>query len=271
MRTATINTYASGFLAFYIYANIIALLVLGAGCTTDGCKATADLIVITEMQLNILGLMFAVALFLLRNKKNLFNPLLLSGFIFETMIFAYQLKSGIFCIFCFFVWFLIFIMVVNSFREKLIQPFMIFATIIVATAILKENTLSTTSVFSENSPSIITAADCQYCMELKDFLIENNLEYTEIAIEENPSLVGFLNNLDMKTVPVLVKKEKQHLEIVNGVDNIKNSFLASFSSIKNPLIESNNNMLSLEGKFFQNSFGQKDGCSVSVDCKEDDK
>lgn len=58
---------------------------------------------------------------------------------------------------------------------------------------------------------IYSASWCTYCQKLKSFLKNNNIEYSEIDIDENIDEAMFLIEKDLKTIPQVFKENGEYI------------------------------------------------------------
>jgi len=239
------NLSISIFLSLYIGIEFI-LKSLNLGCKTNGCTATIELVKFSEIQLLSLGLMLSLTLIItsLFKKKDIFIYFLYIGMIFETILFFYQIVSGLFCIFCFGVWITLFILTFLNSKEKI--NFISYILII----FIALNTLNFTKVDKNNKIifqskyTLLGYKGCPFCEKTKKYFKENNIIYKFIDIKKiNASSVFKLTGF--KGVPTLVIKEnKNKLLFLENNKNIQNYFESSKLN-KNKLKEYKNTILRL--------------------------
>lgn len=238
-------------LVIYIATEAI-LKYYNLGCSTEGCKMTINLIILSENLIYLLGFSFSLFIFILTYLKkytfiSIFLPL---GFIFETIIFSYQLKNGLFCIFCFGVWSSLFLLMILNFKNNIYNIiFILFMIISISFSIfilnINYNNNKITKIDKKitfNKKIILLGFEtCPYCQKTKKLLNKLNIDFQLFNINEI-DMNSFFGYINWDTVPILIIKEdentykilKNNLEIEKYInDNLNN----------NNKIELNNNSL----------------------------
>lgn len=258
--------------SLYILSELIFTL-LDIGCQTSGCVATKSLIFIPELALLILALFYSTLLIYLQVSKenylNLFKLLVFSGLLFETLIFAYQLKNNLFCIFCFGVWTQLILLSLFTFKE---QVFYIILPLFVI--IFGINVLNTDIVYTNKEKNIVFQSeitllgyeDCPFCKQTKEYLNTNKIKYDYIDTKKH-DVSQFLRFVNWDTVPVAIfKKGEKTFIIKKGFDEIKKEIETN----KQPFNNLNllpKTLTTQKSIFEETNKDKEDNCKIDEQCK----
>ena len=246
-------------------------------CGEVGCKLAGELLNFDPLYLNyfgMVGLVFLTLFGLLSFKNSRFEALffitLYGAIAFEATLIGYQLVVNTEpCIFCLGVFSsLLFIALVSHFKHFLIT----LATI--GGIYVALNTLALTknqSFVTQDGNYLIQSGKCPHCIKVKDYLSKNNINYTPISTKE-ASARNFLKFTGIKSIPVLVIKEKSNTTLITGDQKIIAHFQAETmpdvkeESITEAPIQSSS--LDLSGGGLSSDFlsagGDDDGCAITI-------
>ena len=226
---------------FLIYILIETLLKLNNAsiCESSGCKLADNLIWFDAIYLNYMGMLTAIALMLFGwlsyNKKihqGFFYVTLLSALFFETVLLGYQyFVSPQMCKFCMGIYGFLFLMTILSLRGKYLL--VIFPAIVSVLIALSFLALPKAKVFMvEDGKYLLQSSSCPHCTEVKEYLNEENIEFTKIDIESIEAQ-NFSTFMNFHTIPTLLIKKGSHIEIINGDKDIINFFFDKIIEQKN--------------------------------------
>lgn len=205
-----------------LFILIFMKIFFGEGCSAEGCKAAANLLSINELYLDIFGASFFLLLSVLSylEKKISFNFVLISGFLFEGVLYSYQIKSGIFCPVCTGVFLSLVILSIISLKEL---SLLIFPPIL-AIFILSPGT-NNPSFILNNKVNLISSSVCPHCKKVERFLSKNHIIYQNIGIKSHTDSINFLKHFGFRGIPVLIfKTDNSHFKVIYGVTNIERFF-----------------------------------------------
>jgi len=231
-------------IVIYIVSNIIMTLLDITICESNGCTLSKEIINISYLELNFIGLAYAIILLVLSilNHKYL-KQFALLGILTETILISmlYLLTSEL-CLFCLgFYSLLILNYIVNQKEYKLDEMIIYVIGILIALTIINFNS-NTPNIkplnIQDNKNYLIQSKTCKHCKEIKEYMEGKNIEYIKIEVKEVMSL---LETLNITTIPVLIKKEESVITIYKSKQSIKDSFenkkdstnINPFSNIKN--------------------------------------
>jgi glutaredoxin len=209
----------------FLFSITISSYFFGVSCGTSGCKAASQLIIIPEIYLNVLGAVFFLFLYLLSvfNYEKLYKIILLSGLLFESILYSFQIKQGIFCPICFTVIFSILFLTFFKFKLKQLYVFLIPFTVFSAVYLL--NFSEKNNFTFENEFSLISYSECSHCKKVKDYLHANAIEFKNIDIKEVKGSLSFLKHFKFEGIPVLiVRNSEKDFRILYGDSDILEYF-----------------------------------------------
>lgn len=251
-------------LVFYIGCETI-LKSFGLGCKTEGCVATSELLNLSEMNILFLGLTFSIVLFIsfLQKNKTLFYFILTGGFIFETIIFSYQLKMNLFCIFCFGVWLTIFILFFITAKQKL-NSLLIIGSIIFPIYFLNTQYNHLEEKSFTNKITLLGYYTCPYCKKTKELFEKLNIKYDYINVKKE-NVGAFFKTIQWNAVPVVVIKEGEDcIRVLKNYENVKQYFTKIEEKETNKIKKEVSNQKIIPNNIFNYQPQQKqEGCSVS--------
>ncbi|SFV55380.1 Vitamin K epoxide reductase [hydrothermal vent metagenome] len=216
---------------FFIYLAVEAVLKLNHStlCESTGCLLADNLLWFDSIYLNFMGLadaLIILALGWLSYKKaiseKLFFLVLFASLGFETILLTYQyFASPEMCKFCMGVYtFLVVIMLLSS-KKYFLMVVPVIVSVIVALSFL---TIPKSEAFvTKDGNYLIQSATCKHCKKVKKYLHENNISFTKLNIDDIEAR-NFATFLNFKTIPILIVKEGKQIHIINGDNNIIDSF-----------------------------------------------
>ena len=292
-----------------IAVQIIFELLFGSSiCPTQGCKIVESLTLIQPLWINLLGLIFFQSVFwsvkVLKDKTvysiDPVGVLLLSGFIFDGVLLAYQiLVVKTFCLYCLCVFTFVLVLNVMYGRRQSARALTALGVILVSFSILSFGPgiahsdrfslkAAAWGVRSCSSPTkevyLIFSSNCPHCKNVIQSLDQCNscdLYLNPIDPIETLNLDGIeridtfapqinrhmLELLDIDAIPVLVSKGPDSYDIIRGENNILN-YLSSACFTDEDVLYLDSSMDSKEAGI--TVFSQEAGeCSVTIDCPEE--
>ncbi len=198
-------------------------------CHSTGCELAGALLNFDSIYLNYLGIFAAFVLLLLgvlSYKKIvpeiLFFIVLISSLLFETIMLGYQyFASPEMCKFCMGIYtFLVVTLLLASWRYFL-MTIPAVASLLMALSFLAIPNAS--SFVTKDGTYLLQSDSCPHCKKVKDYMNENNIEFTKIDIEQVEAQ-HFATFLNFKTIPILIIKEGKNIKIINGDKNIIDSY-----------------------------------------------
>ncbi len=262
------NKFLLVFLIFGIGLSIYGFLQKKIGlfaCETDGCTIANSLIKLNPEYLYISAFLFFIALIIILFKfKEFFNVVLYSGIVFESLLFSNLLfVHNEICIECFKMISLLIILGLISNFKYIFLPIAIFSASFLLNPIGEE-------IKFNSKYTLITKENCPHCINAKEYLKKQNIEYSEINYK---NATQFLNTFNIKSVPVLVLKKEKSIEVINGDMNIEQCLQdLNYAEHKNNLFDLNRKNLSfnpLENGIIPQE--NPSGCSIdqkALDCEK---
>ncbi|WP_309496365.1 hypothetical protein [Sulfurovum sp.] len=244
-------------------------------CGEVGCKLAGELLRFDPIYLNYLGLLSVFGLIILGARsitstffETLYFMLLYAAIAFEATILGYQfLANPEPCIFCLGVFSSLLVIALFSH----IKNFMIILAVILAVYIALNALAIPKNKAYVTTPGnyLIQSETCSHCKKVKAYFKENNISYTPISTKE-VNARGFLKFVDIKSIPVLIMKEKSGISLLKGDQNI----IAYFDSKKEPentieiskdqLLQPTQSATIGLSSDFLSAGGDSDGCALTV-------
>lgn len=216
---------------FFIYIAIETILKLNHStlCESAGCALADNLLWFDSIYLNFMGLadaLIILALGWLSYKRivseKLFYLVLFASLAFETILIGYQyFVSPEMCKFCMGVYAFLVVMMIASARKYFLMVIPVIASIVIALSLL---TIPKSEAFVvKNGNYLIQSPSCTHCKKVKDYLNKEGIAFTKLNIDDIEAK-NFATFLNFKTIPILIVKEGKSIQIINGDNNIINSF-----------------------------------------------
>ncbi len=203
-------------------------------CHSTGCELAGALLNFDAIYLNYVGIFAALTIIILgilSYKKIipevLFFIVLISSLLFESILLGYQFfASPEMCKFCMGIYgFLTAILFVSSRKYFLIA---IPAVISVLMALSFLAIPNASAVIKQDGTYLLQSESCPHCTKVKTYMNENNIDFTKIDIQDIEAQ-HFATFLNFNTIPILILKEGKNIKIINGDQDIIDSYETSGS------------------------------------------
>ncbi len=194
-------------------------------CGEVGCTLAGELLKFDPMYLHYFGLISVFVLLVLgaRSMKSkffetLYFMVLYAGIAFEATILGYQfLVNPELCIFCLSIFSSLLIIALFSHLKNF---FVILASVLAVYIALNTLAISKNKAYVTIPGNyLIQSETCPHCIKVKAYFKENNIPYTPISTKE-VNAREFLKFVDIKSIPVLIIKEKSGISLLKGDQNI---------------------------------------------------
>ena len=213
-------------------------------CGEVGCKLAGELLKFDPIYLNYFGLVAVFILVMLGARsikskffETLYFMVLYAGIAFEATILGYQfLVNPEPCIFCLGVFSSLLIIAIFSHFKNF---FVIIASVVAVYIALNTLAIPKNKAYVTLPGNyLIQSETCPHCIKVKAYFKDNNIRYTPISTKE-VNARGFLKFVDIKSIPVLIMKEKSGISLLKGDQNI----IAYFEAKKEPknIVETSTN------------------------------
>ena len=116
---------------------------------------------------------------------------------------------------------------------------------------------------------LIQSETCPHCIKVKTYFKDNNINYTPISTKEINAR-GFLKFVDIKSIPVLIMKEKSGITLLKGDKKIIAYFEAKKAPETKVEIRTDNIPVSTQSASiglssdFLSAGGEDGGCALSI-------
>lgn len=244
-------------------------------CGQVGCALAGELLKFDPIYLHYFGLVAVFILLILgaRSLKSIFFEtlyfmVLYAGIAFEATILGYQfLSNPVPCTFCLGVFSSLLLIALFSHPKNFL---VIFASILALYIALNTLAIPKNKAYATlNGNYLIQSDTCSHCKKVKAYFKANNINYTPIQAKE-VNARAFLKFVDIKSIPVLIMKEKSSITLLKGDQNI----IAHFETKKEPIhiVESSQNTaqesiqsdsMSLSSDFLS-AGGDAGGCELTI-------
>ncbi|CAA6821341.1 MAG: Unknown protein [uncultured Sulfurovum sp.] len=227
-------------LLFLLYIVIETYLKLNASslCTSSqpsepsGCELAGALLNFDAIYLNYFGILAALTILILgilSYKKIipeiLFFVVLISSVLFETIMLGYQyFASPEMCKFCMGIYAFLIITLFLASRKYFLLTIPAIISLVIALSWLAIP--QSTTFVKKDGTYLLQSESCPHCKKVKDYMKENNIDYTKIDIGKIEAQ-HFATFLNFKTIPILITKEGKNIKIINGDKDI----IASYETI----------------------------------------
>lgn len=227
--------YSLIFLPVLTFLYLIFNSIAGALCETNGCSITKTLLNIEQEYLYLIAIFtYTILIFIgsiLRKyyfdfMVKLFDFILFNVLICETILISYlYLKTGEICLICtgFYILVLLNYVCFNLTFKSNMKILSVFFIIVTLSLIKLEDNVQEGKINnSDNKYILLQSEKCEYCNKVKEYLKDNNIEYTK---EDYIKYKELMNNLDFNVIPVLIiKNSKENIQILNGYKEILKYF-----------------------------------------------
>jgi len=206
-------------------------------CGEVGCTLAGELLKFDPIYLHYFGLVSVFVLVILGARsikstffETLYFMVLYAAIAFEANILGYQfLANPEPCIFCLSVFSSLLVIALFSHPKN----FLVILAAILALYIAL-NTLAipkNKAYVTQPGNYLIQSETCPHCIKVKAYFKDNNINYTPISTKE-VNARAFLKFVDIKSIPVLIMKEKSGISLLKGDQKI----IAHFEAQKEPEI-----------------------------------
>ena len=228
---------------FFIYIAVETYLKLNHSslCETSGCQLADALLRFDSIYLNFIGMASAIAIIVVGLlsyrgiiSEKLFFLVVGASLLFETIMLGYQFfASPEMCIFCMGVYaFLIVILLLASAKYFAITA---IGAISVFVSLSFLAIPSAKPYLTENGNYLLQSENCGHCRKVKEYMSEHDIKFTKIDISDIEAQ-NFATFLNFKTIPILLVKDGQNINIINGDKDIIDSFKTPAQNIMNNIV-----------------------------------
>ena len=203
-------------------------------CHSTGCELAGALLNFDAIYLNYVGIFAALTIIILgilSYKKIipevLFFIVLISSLLFESILLGYQFfASPEMCKFCMGIYgFLTAILFVSSRKYFLIAIPAVISLLMALSFLAIPNA---SAVIKQDGTYLLQSESCPHCTKVKTYMNENNIDFTKIDIQDIEAQ-HFATFLNFNTIPILILKEGKNIKIINGDQDIIDSYETSGS------------------------------------------
>jgi len=240
-------------------------------CEATGCKLAGELLKFDSLYLNYFGMagvtLLIVLGFISLKKawaKSLFFTVLYGAIAFEATIIIYQfLVNPEPCLFCMGIFSSLLVIAMIS----RIQNFLMVLSIVFAIGFAL-STLALTknkSYVIANGTYLVHSPTCPHCKKVKTYFANHDIDYHSIS-SQNSNARAFLKFVNINSIPVLIKKDRSGIRIINGDQEI----IAFYENHGNDSVEkaptsaeSNSNIYGMDSNFLTQG-AKSSGCALTV-------
>ncbi len=256
---------------FFLYNAIETGLKLSHSslCHSTGCLFADNLLRFDSLYLNYIGVAVSLLIMILgwlsyhdKVSKKFFYLVLFVSLLFETIMLGYQyFVSPEMCKFCMGVYaFLWAIMITASGRYAVMA---LSAVLALVTALSFLAIPKTAAFVVKNGTYLIQSPTCPHCKKVKTYFKENDINFTKLDIN-SPEAKNFATFLNFSTIPIMIVKKDQVVEILNGDEAIIDSFSQKESESQDTPLPTTDDLFNINGS------SDKEGCGFfSIDKQED--
>jgi len=244
-------------------------------CGNEGCTLAGDLLKFDPMYLHYVGLAAVFLLVILGSKsikskffETLYFMLLYASITFEATILGYQfLVNPEPCLFCLGIFSSLLVIALFSHLKNF---FILLAASMAIYAALNTLAISKNSSYVTTPGNYLIQSDtCSHCKKVKAYFADNAINYTPISTKE-VNAREFLKFVDIKSIPVLVIKDKSGISLLKGATKI----IAHFEAKEEPEVtvatptqtppESTQSSAVPLSSDFLTAGGNAEGCTLSI-------
>jgi glutaredoxin len=270
-------------LLFFIYnaGEIYLKLNHSSLCESTGCKLADGLLKYDSIYLNWAGALGALIIMIIgwiaykkSSYRRFFFLVVFIALLFETIMLGYQyFASPSMCKFCMGVYGFLLSILLFSARSYFVVAIPAVLALLVALSSLKIP--NTAPEIVADGTYLIQSPTCPHCKKVKKYLKEQSIKFKKLEINKAKSQ-NFITFLGYHTIPMLIIKEGNHIEVINGDEDIISHYESSGTDddtdeqtqeVQEPI-----NVDSLYGKI-----GGDDGCGFlpiekeESSCESDEK
>lgn len=220
---------------FFIYIAVETLLKLNHStlCESSGCQLAGSLLWFDSIYLNFMGLANAFVLLVLGwfsykkvLSKKFFYLVLFASLLFETILIGYQyFVSPEMCKFCLGVYGFLVLMMLLSARKYFLMVLPVIISVITALAVL--SIPKSEAFVVKDGNYLIQSISCKHCKKVKEYMNSESISFKKIDIE-SVEAQNFATFMNFKTIPILLIKDGNNVQIVNGDKDIIDFFDSKF-------------------------------------------
>lgn len=198
-------------------------------CESAGCMFASSLLRFDSLYLNFIGVAVSALIMIVgwrvykeKIDKKYFLLLVFVSLLFETIMLGYQyFASPMMCKFCMGIYaFLLAIMIASSKR----YIWMIIPAVLALLSALSFLSIPKTMAYATTDGIyLIQSPTCPHCKKVKSYFKEHNISFTKLDIHD-PEAKNFATYLNFGTIPIMIRKEGSHVEIINGDEAILETF-----------------------------------------------
>ncbi len=244
-------------------------------CGDVGCKLAGELLKFDSIYLHYFGLagVFALVILGARSIKSkvyetLYLMVLYAAIIFEATILGYQfLVNPEPCLFCLGIFSSLLIIALFSHLKNF---FILLASVLAIYIALNTLAIPKNKAYVTTPGNyLIQSETCPHCIKVKTYFKDNNINYTPISTKEINAR-GFLKFVDIKSIPVLIMKEKSGITLLKGDKKIIAYFEAKKAPETKVEIRTDNIPVSTQSASiglssdFLSAGGEDGGCALSI-------
>jgi uncharacterized membrane protein len=231
-------------------------------CSTTGCALAGELLKFNSFYLNYLGIagaLFLVVLAFFKSNiaKKLYSVVAVAMVIFESLLIASQLNLNPEpCLFCLGVYTFLILILINANFRVFIYTIPAIGAVFLAFYILAIP--KNKSIVKDNGLYLIASSTCPHCKATKEFLKLHNIKYKVIPSKDINAFY-FAKSLNIKKIPIAIKKSTNKIEIFVGDKDIERAFSKTL-----PKEAKETSELSSEPFKPDSIYEQKEGCEMSL-------
>ncbi len=203
-------------------------------CNSVGCILAESSLIIPDKILILLGIITFFVLIILSflDKENLIDAILTVVFSLEGLLVGYQVfRLDNICYFCISI-FAIFVLLsftrILQRRWLVLTGFASFVSVFLLFSVLKP---MTKSILPKSDTILIYKASCPHCEKVERFIKARGLKIKEVNVSK---CIDFLRTINITTIPALIIRNKNKIEILIGDNNII-GYLLKFETKKRTL------------------------------------
>ncbi len=226
---------------FFIYntTETVGKLMGASFCESTGCLFAGNLLRFDSLYLNYLGVASALLIMIVgfltykqKIDKKFFIVLIAASLLFESIMLGYQYYAApMMCKFCMGIWGFLFAMMIAASRSYILFLLPLLIAPLLALSFL--GIPKTQAYTVEDGRYLIQSPTCPHCKKVKAYFKEYDIDYKKLDIN-TPEAKNFATFLNFSTIPIMIVKEGEHIEIINGDEAILASFQTPQESDKAP-------------------------------------
>jgi len=198
-------------------------------CESTGCAFAANLLRFDSLYLNYVGVLVGAFIMILgwlsyknESYKKFFYLIVFTSLVFETIMLGYQyFAAPMMCKFCMGIWgFLFAIMIAASGRYALMAVPALIAPLVALSFLAIPKTQA---YLVSDGRYLIQSPTCPHCKKVKAYFKEHDIAFTKLDIND-PEAKNFATYLNYGSIPIMIEKKGNHIEMIHGDESILESF-----------------------------------------------